>query len=99
MAELNNFFAIFIIYAKGEVRLKPGSHDFTFQSNLSLQIPSSFEGEKGFVRYKACVVLCTSKQSNEEFETFFTVIKTINLNDDPKFCVSSWNYFQFDKLS
>lgn len=67
----------------GEVRLVPGEYNYTFNTMLPHQLPTSFEGDYGHIRYTASVVLDIPMWPDKEFEVPFTVIKPINLNADP----------------
>lgn len=77
--------------------MTPGSYDFTFECAL-LRLPTSFEGEYGHIRYTACVVLDIPMWPDKEFEVAFTVIKPINLNDDPHLRVISSIHSQRRKM-
>lgn len=68
---------------KGEIRLAPGEHSYPFQHVLPKDLPTSFEGKFGYIRYTTCVTVDISMQPNKEFETPFTVIQAIDLNADP----------------
>lgn len=47
-------------------------------------MPTSFEGEYGHIRYEACVVIIHKNQErDEEFKLPFTVIESLDLNWDP----------------
>lgn len=67
----------------GEIELKAGDYHYTFQSDLPADLPSSFEGEYGHIRYRTCVVLDIPMWPDKEFEDPFSVIKTFNLNENP----------------
>lgn len=58
--------------------MTPGSHNLTFQYALLSQLPTSFENERGHIRYTACVVLDTPIWADKELSMPFTV----NLNDE-----------------
>lgn len=64
----------------GETNLRQGLHEYTFQCMLPHQLPSSFEGEYGHVRYTASVLLTFHLWPDKKFKTPFTVIKATNLN-------------------
>lgn len=51
-------------------------------------LPTSFEGDIGYIRYTARVVLDIPLWPDKHFEVPFTVIKAINLNDDPRLKVT-----------
>lgn len=67
----------------GEVRLIPGTYNYTFQCMLPLGLPTSVEGKIGYIRYTARVVLDIPMWPDKEFEVPFSVIKAINLDAIP----------------
>ncbi|XP_055312538.1 arrestin domain-containing protein 17-like [Sitodiplosis mosellana] len=72
----------FVGGSEGEVRISPGTYNYTFQCLLPAGLPSSIEGKFGHIRYTANVVLDIPMWVNKKFVNPFTVIKPINLNDD-----------------
>lgn len=78
----------------GTVRLNPGVYHYTFQCMLPPELPTSVEGYFGFIRYTVRVVLDFRPHIDTKFEQPFTLIKMINLNDDPALRVNH-NYFIF----
>ncbi|KAJ8714744.1 hypothetical protein PYW07_002969 [Mythimna separata] len=44
----------------GEHHLKPGQHDFRFEFHIPPDVPSTFEGSYGHIRYRVKVVMVTS---------------------------------------
>lgn len=60
--------------------LKPGLHTFPFSFVLPLEIPSSFEGENGHVRYIAKGTIDRSWSLNDHTKRAFTVIGLLDLN-------------------
>ncbi|XP_055327009.1 arrestin domain-containing protein 2-like [Sitodiplosis mosellana] len=70
-------------YAGGETRLLAGSYTYNFQCMLPPDLPSSFEGEFGYIRYCTRVVIDIPLLPDQTFEQLFTVIKAVNLNADP----------------
>jgi len=57
--------------------LSAGDHEFPFSVPLEANIPSSFEGKHGHVRYK---VTATIDDPHKKTEHFFTVLTTNDLN-------------------
>lgn len=66
-----------------EIRLMPGTYNYTFQCMLPSNLPTSVEGEIGYIRYTARVVVDIPMWPDDKFEVPFTVIKAINLNAIP----------------
>lgn len=71
-----------------ETPLPPGEHIFGFQCNIPASAPTSLEAVIGYIRYLARVVLKTAHGPEKEFFQAFTVIKTLDLNNDPALRVS-----------
>uniref|UniRef100_A0A8C4PWW7 Arrestin-like N-terminal domain-containing protein n=1 Tax=Eptatretus burgeri TaxID=7764 RepID=A0A8C4PWW7_EPTBU len=64
--------------------LSHGDQTFQFQFTLPVNIPSSFEGLYGKVRYKAKAVLQTSwYRLNITFKKNFSILNTLNMNELP----------------
>lgn len=68
----------------GQMEIERGEHIYDFQFRLPAGLPSSFEGEYGFIRYIATVVLDIPRWPDDEFQQPFTVIKPLDLNDAPE---------------
>nr|XP_011450386.2 arrestin domain-containing protein 17-like isoform X1 [Crassostrea gigas] len=68
---------------RDEYILKPGLHTFHFSFVLPLEIPSSFEGEHGHVRYIAKGTIDRSWSFNDHTKRAFTVIGLLDLNKLP----------------
>ncbi|XP_059482478.1 arrestin domain-containing protein 17-like isoform X2 [Neocloeon triangulifer] len=71
-----------------EICLAPGEHFYPFNFDLPANIPSSFEGEHGHIRY--CVSASMDRQDRAwklDLETSapFAVIALLDLNSDPQF--------------
>lgn len=60
-----------------------------FNCNLPAGLPTSLEGDIGYIRYRARVVLDIPLWRDVEFGDVFTVIKPLNLNYDSTLRVSS----------
>ncbi len=70
-----------IILEKGEIQIHPEgtkTHEFTFQ--LPDEIPSSFEGSDGHVKYTAIATMVCPRWFNEHAQSTFTVISDLDLN-------------------
>lgn len=67
--------------------LVPGVYNYTFQCNLPIGLPTSVEGIHGHIRYSATVTLIRPMWTDQEFEEGFTVIKPVDLNDQPQLFV------------
>lgn len=67
----------------GEIELQPGVYSYTFQCLLPAGLPTSVEATHGHIRYSATVNLDRPMWPDQEFEEGFTVLKPLNLNDQP----------------
>lgn len=63
--------------------IQPGEYQYNFHCNLPAGLPTSLEGDKGYIRYEARVVLDIPNWPDKEFFEMFTVVKALNLNNDP----------------
>lgn len=79
---------MFIFYFVGESHLDVGEHNYPFSVSLPHQLPSTFNGEYGHVRYGGKVTIDIPWGKDKEKETFFEVISPSNLNDEPSLAVS-----------
>ncbi|XP_059473871.1 arrestin domain-containing protein 17-like isoform X2 [Neocloeon triangulifer] len=68
----------------GDQTLNPGEHMYPFNYVLPINLPSSFEGEFGHVRYTVRAVLDRPWKFDQEAKAAFTVISPLDLNADPK---------------
>jgi len=57
--------------------------------SLPIQLPSTFNGEHGHVRYTAKVTIDIPWAKDKEKETVFEIISPLNLNDEPSLAVST----------
>lgn len=64
----------------GETELPAGAHTFPFTCALPPQLPSSFEGEYGHVRYTVKVTLDRPWKFDQDTKMAFTVISPLDLN-------------------
>lgn len=62
------------------IEMQPGITTYSFACMLPLQLPSSFEGKNGNIRYSCKAVLDRPWKTDKEFRLSFTVIKTEDLN-------------------
>ncbi|XP_026466766.1 arrestin domain-containing protein 17-like [Ctenocephalides felis] len=68
----------------GEIELPAGTHTYPFTCALPPSLPSSFEGEWGYVRYTVKVTLDRPWKFDQDTKMAFTVISAIDLNLDPR---------------
>lgn len=80
------------------MQIERGEHIYDFQFRLPAGLPSSFEGEFGHIRYIATAVLDIPKWPDDEFQQPFTVIKPLDLNDNPELRVIILNSISNRKL-
>lgn len=66
----------------GTMSLSPSVHNYKFSFVLPPALPSSIEGDFGFIRYSVNVHLDRPLWSDQRFHRFFTVLKPLNLNDE-----------------
>lgn len=66
-----------------EIRLTPKTYQHAFRYTIPRAAPTSVTGTYGNIQYKIYVVLDMPLQQDLEFETSFTVIQPVNLNDYP----------------
>ncbi|VVC26826.1 Arrestin-like, N-terminal,Immunoglobulin E-set,Arrestin C-terminal-like domain [Cinara cedri] len=74
---------ITLVGGGGESKLEEGEHVYPFNISLPHQLPSTFNGEHGHVRYSVKVVIDIPWGKDKEKETIFEVISPLNLNDEP----------------
>lgn len=71
-----------------EFGLMPGVYHYSFACDLPVGLPTSLEGDVGYVRYTVRICLDIPRWPDIEFEENFTVIKPLNLNYDVELRVS-----------
>lgn len=65
-------------------KFEPGEYSYSFSTALPAQIPISFDGAYGYVRYKITVGIDRPfRLTRRHYEQTFTVVKEINLNHIP----------------
>lgn len=69
-------------YILGEVLLSPNEYNHTFSCMLPVALPTSVEGNIGYIRYSVAVHIEKPLWSDRRVQENFTVIKALNLNDD-----------------
>lgn len=70
-----------------KIQLPPGTQNYKFQCNLPFGLPTSVEHEVGHITYGVKLVMDVPFWLDTKFKEHFTVIKPINLNEDPSFRV------------
>ncbi|XP_055306083.1 arrestin domain-containing protein 15-like [Sitodiplosis mosellana] len=65
----------------GDTRLAAGTHEFPFQFKIPTQLPSSYEGEYGFIRYMVTVSVDIPKIPRKEFEKRIIILRLTDLKD------------------
>lgn len=80
----------------GELHVMPvGTYDYSFTCTLPRNLPSSFSGSYGHIKYSAIVVLRVKNYwSEKKFYENFDVLKPVNLNDTPSLRVIFPFHFQ-----
>lgn len=68
--------------------LPSGTHDYSFSCTLPRDLPSSFLGSHGHIKYNAIVVLRIPLWPDEKFEEKFDVLRPFDLNDHPSLRVN-----------
>lgn len=68
-------------FIPGESRLVIRKYKFPFQFLLPSQLPSSFEGEFGFIRYMVTVLIEIPFEPIKVLEEQVTIFRMITLND------------------
>lgn len=75
---------ILLTFIGAEIELPSGTHTYPFTCALPPQLPSSFEGEWGHVRYTVKVTLDRPWKFDQESKMAFTVISPVDLNQNPR---------------
>lgn len=68
--------------AAGNITLTPGVHTYNIQCNLPARLPTSVEGNIGYIRYTARVIMDVPMGFDKELKQRFTVIRPMNLNNN-----------------
>lgn len=77
-----------------DTRMAAGTHEFPYHFKIPAQLPSSYEGEYGFIRYTVTVSIEIPKHPRKEFEKRITILRLTDLKD-PDLQVNSWKFFGF----
>jgi len=87
----------FLCAASGEsYRIAAGTHQYPFQFSLPSGVPSSFEGEVGYVRYTAEAKMERPWKFDHVTRSAFTVISLVDLNlEPPQFTVRLLRHVSF----
>lgn len=72
------------IHPGAEIELPQGTHTYPFTCALPPQLPSSFEGEWGHVRYTIKITLDRPWKFDQDTKMAFTVISPVDLNQNPR---------------
>ncbi|VDM49232.1 unnamed protein product [Toxocara canis] len=81
---ISNFISNFINNFQGRI-LPEGRHEIPFSYTLPKTLPSSFEGEFGYIRY-TCKAICERPWDFDIVsKRAFTVVGIEDINEDPKF--------------
>ncbi|KAB0801520.1 hypothetical protein PPYR_05874 [Photinus pyralis] len=67
-----------------EVDIPPGHHSYPFTCVLPPSLPSSFEGDYGYVRYIIKVTFDRPWKFDHETKKAFTVLSPLDLNSNPR---------------
>lgn len=70
------------------IGLMAGNHEFNFAFTLPQNLPSSFEGPFGYVRYVAKVEFKRPKKISLYYKVTFMVLDNVDLNQIPNTRVS-----------
>lgn len=68
--------------------MEAGEQVYPFNISLPHQLPSTFNGEHGHIRYIAKVTIDIPWAKDKETEKTFQVISPLNLNDEPSLAAS-----------
>ena len=67
--------------------MEPAEYEYKFQFQLAQQLPTSFEGVYGYVRYHVRARLDRGASAPIVFKRGFTVNNIVDLNADPRAAV------------
>lgn len=80
-----------------EITLPEGVQTYPFTFPLPQNLPSSFEGEFGHIRYTIKVTLDRPWKFDQDTKMAFTVISPIDLNQNPQLKVCFWFWFRIKR--
>lgn len=88
------------IFSDEPTGLMAGNHEFNFSFTLPPNIPSSFEGPFGYVRYVAKVEFKRPKKISLFYKVSFMILDNVDLNHIPntrvrtRLCLFSLHFFR-----
>ena len=71
-----------------ETLFRPDIYSYPFECSLPDECPTSLEGDSGYIRYSATVVIDCSGAPPKAFVQYFSVLKRVDLNAEPLMRVS-----------
>lgn len=74
-----------------EINLPSGVHSFPFVKVLPQDLPSTFHGSYGSVRYTIKITIDRPKEINQDITIEFNVISRLDLNQNPELKVNITN--------
>ena len=77
--------SLVLVSVDGDGELHPaGTHTYHFEMSLGEDLPSSFEGEHGYVRYCCKVTIDKPWKFDHDVKSAFTVLSRLDLNREPE---------------
>lgn len=78
------------------IEIQPGIHSYNFSCPLPINLPTSFEGSMGSIRYNVTVLLDRPWKYDHTFKTDITILKELDLNkESPVLRVSFLIFIKF----
>lgn len=86
MQKLYQMISLFSLGNDNREKHPAGEHDYPFSFELPNKLPSSFEGDHGYIRYQLKVKIKKSWKSDLKMKRMFSINQCIDVNE-PKFNV------------